>query len=79
MAAQQGQQAAFAAARRLPMRYEVRKVGPVIQEPLEALVKTGQFFQELRFQSLDGEQRNQAHHGPKPHADAFIVRRLSTS
>ena len=46
----------------------------MMQQPFEPLAKARQLLQQLGFQRLDGEQRNQAHHRADAQTDALVVR-----
>ena len=44
-----------------------RQVRTVVNEPFQASLEIGQLVEHIRFQRLDGKQRDQSHHGANLH------------
>ena len=55
MAAQKREQVPVTGTLFLPARNQFRQIGPGVQEPEQSRMKAGKFFEQLRFQCLDGE------------------------
>ena len=64
--AQQGEQRIVGAVLVVPARDQAGEVGPVGEDPLDALVEVGQPRQDVGVQELDGEQRDEPDHRAHP-------------
>src|SRR5262245_30141499 len=62
MPSQQGQQPAMTAPLLIPVRNKGCQVRPIPEEPFQAALEVGYLVEQLRLESLDGEQRNEADH-----------------